>query len=248
MQNNNVLTPQCPNSVQIPVISPPYKVLPQLSLPNHRIFAKSQSNTPMMLCMQSNTYTRTYRFLAGESYRKFSKNVQPFPLISPFELLENPQEETNIFQCRICLDNEDPSLMISPCLCNGFQKYVHEDCLKTWLLKSDKDENELTACEVCKGKFEMTFSYAKKCYLCADNGYKFWLPFAIWVLLIVLMVLLSLSQEIGKHLSRTSSACLYSVLGVIDVLCFFICLWHVQKLCDVRDVTTWNILNSSAPS
>ena len=32
--------------------------------------------------------------------------------------------------CRICLESEEP--LISPCLCNGTMKYVHETCLNRW--------------------------------------------------------------------------------------------------------------------
>lgn len=37
--------------------------------------------------------------------------------------------------CKICLceDNEADNPLINPCLCSGSMKYIHADCLKTWL-------------------------------------------------------------------------------------------------------------------
>ena len=37
--------------------------------------------------------------------------------------------------CRICLSNEISkyNVLISPCECSGSIKYIHVDCLKTWL-------------------------------------------------------------------------------------------------------------------
>ncbi|CAF1234418.1 unnamed protein product [Rotaria sp. Silwood1] len=35
-------------------------------------------------------------------------------------------------QCRICLDNDNPNDIISPCLCSGSSAYVHRKCLNDW--------------------------------------------------------------------------------------------------------------------
>ena len=35
-------------------------------------------------------------------------------------------------QCRICLDNDNPDDIISPCLCSGSSAYVHRKCLNDW--------------------------------------------------------------------------------------------------------------------
>ena len=39
--------------------------------------------------------------------------------------------ETN--ECRICLVDDLKENMISPCLCIGTNKYVHHECLKTFM-------------------------------------------------------------------------------------------------------------------
>ena len=55
--------------------------------------------------------------------------------------------------CRICLEEND-SEMISPCACFGYSKYVHEECLKTWI-KIKFQNFEEAICEVCKEKFSI---------------------------------------------------------------------------------------------
>ena len=46
--------------------------------------------------------------------------------------------------CRICHSVTDLDTLVSPCLCTGSMKYVHESCLLNWLKSSVK-----TNCELC---------------------------------------------------------------------------------------------------
>ena len=46
--------------------------------------------------------------------------------------------------CRICHSASDLESLVSPCLCTGSMKYVHESCLLNWLKSSFK-----TNCELC---------------------------------------------------------------------------------------------------
>ena len=41
--------------------------------------------------------------------------------------------------------------MISPCICNGSLKYVHQGCLQQWIKSADTK-----SCELCKYDFQMT--------------------------------------------------------------------------------------------
>ena len=51
--------------------------------------------------------------------------------------------------CRICHINE--SELISPCLCDGSMKFVHESCLKKWMKFSGSIK-----CELCKFSYSIT--------------------------------------------------------------------------------------------
>jgi hypothetical protein len=58
----------------------------------------------------------------------------------------------------------DDNPLIHPCRCTGSVKYIHEECLKTWLVsrESSVDKGE---CELCKTAFEMKFTIVSVCSL-----------------------------------------------------------------------------------
>ena len=35
-----------------------------------------------------------------------------------------------MYECRICLEEDEIENLISPCLCRGTSKYIHEKCFK----------------------------------------------------------------------------------------------------------------------
>ena len=247
------------NNFSLSIFSPPYKVLPQLSLPATRIFTKFDKNTPMMLCIQSADIrsTKIYRFQAGEEYRSAActtKFPKPFPNISAFDISDNTDNqvevvaiansaEVNLKQCRICLENEDPAKMISPCVCNGSQKYVHEACLKIWLLKSEKDESELTCGEVCRGKFNMVFYYARGLSFCTEKAHKCWIPFVMVCVIIMMIVLMNDVGKLERELSTAAIISIYSVLGFLGLAGLMVCVCNIRNICSDNTVTSWNILN-----
>ena len=66
-------------------------------------------------------------------------------------------------QCRICMEPRQPGKsLISPCRCRGSLKFVHEECLKTWLVSLDGRIDE-AKCELCKTQFQMEFKIRNKC-------------------------------------------------------------------------------------
>ena len=90
------------------------------------------------------------------NYAKTQKEI-PKNISSQFKLFNN---ESKIYEllnlkkiCRICLEiGNKNNPLISPCLCEGSIKYVHQSCLKKWLIKS-KIRPELSRCEICKDKY-----------------------------------------------------------------------------------------------
>ena len=73
--------------------------------------------------------------------------------------------------CRICYgeDTNEKNPLICPCICKGYMKYIHYECLKNWLnskIEDDLNENsdernpdcitykrKNISCEICKEKF-----------------------------------------------------------------------------------------------
>ena len=69
-----------------------------------------------------------------------------------------------IKECRICLEDDNIKNMISPCLCIGTNKYIHHECLKTFIILSDNNTFK-NQCYICKYEynFELKDLYCSKC-------------------------------------------------------------------------------------
>lgn len=57
-----------------------------------------------------------------------------------------------MFECRICLEEDEEENLISPCLCRGTTKYIHEECLNEWRTLSENTDNQ-TICPQCKFEY-----------------------------------------------------------------------------------------------
>ena len=55
-------------------------------------------------------------------------------------------------ECRICLENAEKNPLVAPCLC--IEK-VHEDCLKTWILRENNDNPMV--CEICMIEYNLEY-------------------------------------------------------------------------------------------
>lgn len=73
-------------------------------------------------------------------------------------------------ECRICLESGVDEALISPCNCTGSLKYVHSECLQSWIEKivnkSKQDiegEKAYILCELCLGKISFSLKQAVKC-------------------------------------------------------------------------------------
>ncbi|KZS94639.1 hypothetical protein SISNIDRAFT_410077 [Sistotremastrum niveocremeum HHB9708] len=63
----------------------------------------------------------------------------------------------DIDTCRICSAPAEPDApLFHPCKCSGTIKYIHQDCLTTWLAHSKKK-----SCDVCKYQYSFTKVYAQ---------------------------------------------------------------------------------------
>jgi len=56
----------------------------------------------------------------------------------------------SIPQCRICLEYDGD--LFSPCMCKGSIKYVHRNCLETWI-NSTTNANSRDYCSMCGTKY-----------------------------------------------------------------------------------------------
>ena len=74
-------------------------------------------------------------------------------------------EESNKEQCcRVCLEseqNDEIGKLIIPCRCAGSMKWIHDECLKTWIVSRGKNIQN-ASCELCNMAFDMQFKYKAK--------------------------------------------------------------------------------------
>lgn len=61
--------------------------------------------------------------------------------------------------CRICFEGDiEGSPLISSCSCKGTIKYIHENCLKNWILSLNQDQFDYK-CDICKYPLQMKIKY-----------------------------------------------------------------------------------------
>lgn len=169
------------------------------------------------------------------------KDFVESPRLKPAQLAENI--------CRICFDIEsDSHHLITPCKCSGSMKYVHEECLKIWLLSRDKDLKD-SECDICKTKFEMKITLATKCT--CKNYLNECLGMFIFPILIILMssilvvVLLFLIQGIQSENSSAGEQAylilLAAACAVIIIVIFLIFIKTIKRGCCSSEMISWNI-------
>lgn len=67
------------------------------------------------------------------------------------ELREEKKEEEP--ECRICLESSGNLLVI--CDCKGSCKYVHKECIETWIKNFDQNDDRFNQCEICKSNYNL---------------------------------------------------------------------------------------------
>lgn len=225
-------------------------------LSGSRIFINSKPNSPLLLTILSvgSNTKQIFSFSAGEAIRnqiEKTKIKELLPSISKFELSEGqaevsyivPVEQPQVHQCRICLETDQQGDLISPCLCKGFQEFVHQGCLKVWMLRSEKNEKELTYCEVCRGKFKMTFTLANVCDLCGQGSFKFWIPMVMLLISFSSLLFFYFREDAFSGVSLESRIFVYCFLGFLSSLALIAMIAFRKTLYTGNKVIEWEILN-----
>jgi hypothetical protein len=169
------------------------------------------------------------------------KKISESPRLKPAQLAENI--------CRICFDVEsDSHHLITPCKCTGSMKYVHEVCLKIWLLSRDKDLST-SECDICKAKFEMKITLATKCtcknYLSECLGMFIFPVLIVLMTSILVVVLLFLIQGIQTGNSSEGEQAYLILLAaactVIILVILLIFIKTIKRGCCTSEMVSWNI-------
>jgi len=160
-------------------------------------------------------------------------------------LAEEHEDENT---CRICLEpEENDNPLLTPCLCTGSVKYIHEQCLKVWLVAKETDL-EKVRCELCKAYFEMKFRFKHKCApcdLCEENiAHWFFMP----LLCAVFCMLILIAYVILKKLKSFEEERIYTMvlLGTCGLSCLmivYLCYNSVKEACFTEELCDWVILS-----
>lgn len=107
---------------------------------------------------------------------------EPKPSTQP---ASSPSENS----CRFCFESTQGGAkgnLISPCKCSGSLQYIHEGCLRTWLMSQiQKDSSRMTAaCEVCT--YNYSFEGKKKLKFTCSRAFN--TKFASFILAVCLAV------------------------------------------------------------
>ena len=94
------------------------------------------------------------------------------------EVQSNHSDSDDI--CRICHDHI--GIMITPCLCNGTLKFVHQECVKEWIKRSRKLQ-----CTICQFQYKTGYQISVMKFLKFMNSES---KMALFLLFLVLLAIL----------------------------------------------------------
>jgi hypothetical protein len=181
-----------------------------------------------------------------------SKAYNRFPDESPDDPYECTPVNDNEPTCRICFEAQaDDNLLITPCKCIGSVKYIHEECLKVWLISKQTDLKTVT-CELCMAKFVMKFKFELKfapCSDCDENiAHWFFLPllvsvFTMLVLIIcVIIARIDIVKEEKKFTVILLATCFVSCLMIV-----YLFVNSIKEAVFVEELCEWHIISNTPP-
>lgn len=98
--------------------------------------------------------------------------------------------EKDTFICRICLQEDVESNLLSPCACRGSCAFVHQNCLLHWILLRKTD-----SCLICTAKYDPFImekcSTNKMQHLLKTNPIGVFLEILLYVIFMVIFILFS---------------------------------------------------------
>lgn len=141
--------------------------------------------------------------------------------------------------CRICLSTDKVQILISPCSCTGSHKYVHEECLKKWILS--KDVKNISLCELCQSQFKMEFEVSSNCLPFKDRKTcRAWLPFISSILLLAGLIFICYITIKTKS-SNITLLISSLILGFFCISCCVRGIFLSLSVCFERRIDSWKI-------
>ncbi|CAD8140759.1 unnamed protein product [Paramecium octaurelia] len=150
--------------------------------------------------------------------------------------------------CRICICEEETSKFIAPCKCKGTAEFVHQECLKMWILEQygvNKIYNDELYCEVCNHKFEFDVDFndrfdikqfqriKKRTKLC-------WL---IQIFFIILFIFGSIEIALGFGINSLATVAIIVVFGLITISLTIYLIFNFSSAHTIQMIENWNFQN-----
>ena len=179
-----------------------------------------------------------------DNMRGHTNRVAPLPFTE-----EAPEEGI----CRICMEPESKDLcLITPCKCSGSVKYIHEECLKTWIISQEGDIDD-AQCELCHTPFIMEFKIGRQCAPgeSVKNGWSplIYLPVLIAVMLMLFLVIYLLANRyINISQGNTDqgyTVALMVTCGISGMVLFLLITNTLKELCFVMRLEAWHIFSQN---
>ena len=150
--------------------------------------------------------------------------------------------------CRICLEDPHEHDLISVCKCAGSVEFVHESCIKLWILSNSKDIRE-AKCELCKAN--LLIDYKEELCCSCENTFNDGLEdFAFAVgLLIVLVLLVVIEFMVISEFSEYSffqkiyNSILFAASAIGGVIVMIAAVHFFKKSLVKTKITRWRVLS-----
>ena len=148
--------------------------------------------------------------------------------------------------CRICIESESESIMISPCRCMGSVKFVHESCLKSWIISQGGNLFQ-KKCELCHSEFQMDLKYSKKCKMISINKSTtrlFYLPMFLTAAVSFVIILYLVATNSIKFQGNNKKEYRIVVIifcGILSIILMMLSINIIKEMCFEKRLSKWVI-------
>jgi hypothetical protein len=154
--------------------------------------------------------------------------------------------------CRICFEPQEAgNPFLIPCNCSGSVKYIHEACLKVWLVSKEQNLEDVH-CELCNTKYDMEFKFRKRCApreLFHQSTLQWaFLPVLGIILGMMVMVLWLITSRLDDQKTQNEKAYTITLIGTCGMCCIavvYMCFTSVYQACIKQELSVWLIKSRS---
>ena len=157
--------------------------------------------------------------------------------------------------CKICLDsqqNEESGFFVKPCRCTGSMQWIHDKCLKTWILSKGKRICD-SSCELCGTLFNMSYKYKTKLNLRRAFSEKISKLITCCCMSLVLLGVLTIIVTVSlfwyssnQNGGGDNSYYRVSILvgcGILSAILLMFILFALKDICFKVEIQQWDILS-----